>query len=261
MSILRQTELPEVVISLLWLSLADREDFINWHFGNLQEISLTNFWETDTPMNFTETDTFLELLVSDGETEFSDLNAVIRLPTTPPLEVFEVFFADANLNLTPIASFADETMLTFTAEQSGVFIVTFANALETPLAVPLAEISQNLLEIRLALGSQTFEINGVSQVLEVAPFIDPATNRTMLPLRLIAETIGATVDWDEPTRTVQVTTAAATLVIQLDTPLPDGMGNVILQDGRTFVPIRYIAENLGLSVDWNPDSGQINIAR
>ncbi|MCL2014921.1 MAG: copper amine oxidase N-terminal domain-containing protein [Defluviitaleaceae bacterium] len=107
----------------------------------------------------------------------------------------------------------------------------------------------------------TFQNNGATQTNDVAPFIDPATDRAMLPLRLIAETIGGTVDWNEATATVTITTATATLVVNLNEPLPGDMGNVILQNGRTFVPVRYIVENLGLSVEWDGETGSINITR
>jgi len=40
---------------------------------------------------------------------------------------------------------------------------------------------------------------------DVPPFIDPRTNRTMVPVRFVSEALGATVDWDGVARAVIVT--------------------------------------------------------
>jgi len=36
--------------------------------------------------------------------------------------------------------------------------------------------------------------------------------------------------------------------------LPGGLGAPMIVDERTFVPLRYVAENLGASVRWDGDT-------
>jgi hypothetical protein len=94
-------------------------------------------------------------------------------------------------------------------------------------------------------------INGVQAQGDAAPFIDPVYNRTMVPLRLIAEALGAHVSWIEESRTVVISANGQGLRLQLDVPLPDGMGVPMIVNDRTFVPIAYIAQTLGATVQWD----------
>ncbi len=57
-------------------------------------------------------------------------------------------------------------------------------------------------EIRLIIDSTTAYLNGNAQTIDVAPTI--INERTMLPIRFIAESFGFDVDWDNNTRTVTI---------------------------------------------------------
>jgi hypothetical protein len=101
---------------------------------------------------------------------------------------------------------------------------------------------------------------GVSKQNDVAPYIS-SDNRTMVPVRLILETIGADVQWDEKNRTVIITYQGKTLRLRIDEALPDNMGTSVIRNNRTFVPIRYISESFGAMVDWNESAQTITIIR
>ncbi len=60
--------------------------------------------------------------------------------------------------------------------------------------------------IRLTINSTTAYLNGEAQPLDVAP--TTINDRTMLPIRFIAESFGFDVAWDENTQTVTVTVPA-----------------------------------------------------
>jgi hypothetical protein len=83
----------------------------------------------------------------------------------------------------------------------------------------------------------------------------------MVPLRVIAEALGADVNWLAETRTVTIAANGQFLQIQLDTPLPDGMGTAMIVNDRTFVPVAYIARMLGADVRWDGDSRAVYIQR
>jgi len=88
---------------------------------------------------------------------------------------------------------------------------------------------------------------------DAAPFIDPAYDRLMLPLRAVMELLGAEVEWVEATQTVIITKGDTVILLQVGEPLPNGMGNPYhdTQSDRVFVPARYVAETLGADVEWD----------
>ncbi len=63
--------------------------------------------------------------------------------------------------------------------------------------------------VKVTIGSTKATVNGVTKNLDVAPQLVKVDNkggaRTMVPLRFISEGFGYDVDWDNPTRTVLIT--------------------------------------------------------
>ena len=57
--------------------------------------------------------------------------------------------------------------------------------------------------IKLTIGSTTFYVNDERFDMDVAPMIDG--NRTLVPLRFVAEAFGMLVEWDNPTKSVTIT--------------------------------------------------------
>ena len=113
--------------------------------------------------------------------------------------------------------------------------------------------------IRLVVGDINYTIDGIPAVAETAPFIDPVSERTMVPLRMVAESLGVDVGWIEETRTVTLATQDRFLTLQVDTPLPEGMGTPVIVNDRTFIPVRYVGEMLGASIQWNEVSRAVYI--
>jgi len=105
--------------------------------------------------------------------------------------------------------------------------------------------------LRFEIDTTTFTSDGEPRQMDVAPFIDTAYNRAMLPLRTIAEELGMRVNWTDSTRTIVIERGGATVLLSVDTPLPDGMGMPRIVNDRTMVPIRYIAETLEVPVEWD----------
>lgn len=92
---------------------------------------------------------------------------------------------------------------------------------------------------------------------DAAPFI--ADDRAMVPLRVIAEALGADIYWDGDTRTVRIVRGANALSLVIDAPLPDGLGTAIIKNDRTFVPTRYVSEMLGASVRWDGETRAVYV--
>ena len=60
--------------------------------------------------------------------------------------------------------------------------------------------------------------------------VDPGTcnSRTMVPVRLVAEALGAQVDWINETQTVVIVQGGITLTLPVGESLPGGMGVPVL---------------------------------
>ena len=58
--------------------------------------------------------------------------------------------------------------------------------------------------ISLTIGSTTAVVDGQQQILDVAPFV--VGDRTLVPLRFIAQSLGAQVNWDDSSSAVTITT-------------------------------------------------------
>lgn len=102
----------------------------------------------------------------------------------------------------------------------------------------------------------TIELNGKEVKTEVAPFVKD--ERTFVPIRFISEALGYGVQWDNATRMVTVTSDNSKVQMTLDKKevLVDGKAKSIdvapfIEKERTFVPLRFVAENLNVDVKWN----------
>ncbi len=86
---------------------------------------------------------------------------------------------------------------------------------------------------------------------------------TYVPLRAAATLAGATVGFDNSTRTATVSMDGlymtvgdgAFVVYANERPLMARTPALILSDGRMYVPVRTLAKALGLSVEWVPPRG------
>ncbi len=96
--------------------------------------------------------------------------------------------------------------------------------------------------------------------------------RTMVPVRLISETLGASVEWLGETRQVRITLSGRELLLTIGSALAlvdgeeielyDGIPAVIAYDGttkRTMVPLRFVAEQLGASAEFDRETRSVVI--
>ena len=87
---------------------------------------------------------------------------------------------------------------------------------------------------------------------DVKPFI-PEDHRVRVPLRFIAEELGADVAWEGDHRTVTVKMGDRRVT------LSEEEGDLSLLEGRSMVTLRTLAEKLGLSIEWREDGRAVVI--
>jgi hypothetical protein len=111
-------------------------------------------------------------------------------------------------------------------------------------------------------GALTVKYNGEEIVFpDAQPFIDE-NSRTLIPVRFVAETMGAKVSWNQEAQaavieqngitvsvpigsdTISITQDGSTSTVKMDTA-------ALIREERTYVPIRYVAEALGAWVGYS----------
>ena len=118
--------------------------------------------------------------------------------------------------------------------------------------------------IKLTIGQKIVWIFDEYVVNDVAPEIK--NDRTMLPIRIIAEALGAKVTWNEAEQKVTITEDDLTIEIFIGQPFATVNGKPVQLDApayiandRTYLPLRFVAENLGATVEWNAADSSVTI--
>ncbi len=80
-------------------------------------------------------------------------------------------------------------------------------------------------------------------------------NRTMVPLRVISENLGAQVQWKDSQITLTMNQSTVLLTLNSQTVMKNGKAEHLdatpyLKNNRTYVPLRFIAETFGSQVDY-----------
>ena len=119
--------------------------------------------------------------------------------------------------------------------------------------------------IKMKINDVNYSINGESKKMDAKPFIK--NNRTLVPLRFVVEALGGEVNWDGENRLVSVNSNGKNIELKIDSPIIKIDGKdvkidqaAIIKGDRTYVPIRFIAENLDMVVNYINESREIEIS-
>jgi hypothetical protein len=111
----------------------------------------------------------------------------------------------------------------------------------------------------------TVIVDGKLMEFDAQPYINK-DNRTMVPIRFVSERLGAEVTWDSITRSVIIENRQTRLTMTIDsnTIMQDGTASsmdttAVIRQDRTMVPLRFISEYLGATVDWDATNLTANI--
>lgn len=157
-----------------------------------------------------------------------------------------------------------------------------ALALAAGLTIPAGALRPDTVPIRLhdeatlTYGPETAAevvnvfLNGelmVSDLPAVSLTVDGVDGRTMVPVRPIAEALGAVVDWDGAARQVRIAAGGDTVVLTLGEPTAQVNGEIVELPGRvpalvarygdterTLVPLRFVSEQLHAQVEWDNEA-------
>jgi len=134
---------------------------------------------------------------------------------------------------------------------------------DTATTTDTADIGSNVL---------TVKYNGESIIFpDAQPFVDE-NDRTLIPVRFVAETMGADVTWDQETQTAVIEQDGITIMVPIGSDTisvtQDGSTETVTMDTaaiiseeRTYVPIRFVAEALGAWVSYSDLFNTVQIYR
>jgi hypothetical protein len=118
-------------------------------------------------------------------------------------------------------------------------------------------VSEDLVKLNLTIGDKEAVVNGLLAVNDVSSEI--VNGRTMLPVRFITETLGGKVSWKKGTATITID--GKMMSFKVGETL-EGYGvEPFTKDSRTFVPARWVAEEIGANVLWVPSSQKVEIVK
>ena len=128
---------------------------------------------------------------------------------------------------------------------------------------------KTVITIILQIGNTSFTVNGIQNTLDSPPVIK--NDRTLLPIRVIVEALGGTIEWIPTTKSITIrlgstyigmqignsTAVVNGYVMNIDPDNPKVVPEII--NSRTMLPLRFVAEKLGCDVQWDGTTKTITI--
>jgi rhodanese-related sulfurtransferase len=129
--------------------------------------------------------------------------------------------------------------------------------------------------VTLKIGDPNLTVDGVKQEVDPGRGTKPVivNGRTLVPIRAVIDQMGGTVAWNAATKEVTIVVNNKTVIVTLEknaakimepgasewaTKNLDSTPKSI--NGRTMVPVRFVTENLGAKVDWEPKTQTVTIS-
>lgn len=110
----------------------------------------------------------------------------------------------------------------------------------------------------------TVVVDGKTIEFDVQPYIE--NGRTMVPVRFVAEELGAEVNWMHDIEMVTIKSVGQRIALRIgyNTAIVNKTNDSdtqsildvppVLKNGRTMVPLRFISETMGNEVDWDGEN-------
>ena len=157
--------------------------------------------------------------------------------------------------------------------RGGVNIITveatdnLENTTKKTYNVTYTPVSATSIIIALQIDNPEITINGISKKIDAQgskPIIK--NGRTLLPIRVLIESLGGIVEWNAKEQKVTITLNGHSIILWIGKDIVLVNGSKVKLDvapmiinGRTYLPLRFISENLGASVDWDEITKTVTI--
>lgn len=121
-------------------------------------------------------------------------------------------------------------------------------------------------QVELRVDSNLAYVDGVLQVLDASP--TSINGVTMVPLRFVADYLGATTAYDTVTSSVTVKLGTKEIILWVDSAMAKVNGAFVNMNAETvninnrlMIPVRFVSENLGAQVSWDGATRLITIVK
>jgi uncharacterized protein YvpB len=162
-------------------------------------------------------------------------------------------------------------------------IVMFKTSGSTPAKVPVVTIASMFDDypqvdiyglktpvIDMQVGNPYMYVNGVKKIVDPVGKVSPelVNDRTLVPIRAIIEEMGGNISWDGINQKVTIVLQNRTLEMWIGAKTAyinkyyfefDVVPQII--NSRTFIPLRFVTEQLGGAVSWDPAAEKIRISQ
>ncbi|NPV26107.1 MAG: hypothetical protein HPY81_01360 [Firmicutes bacterium] len=127
-------------------------------------------------------------------------------------------------------------------------------------------ITNQAMQLILKIDSTNVLVNGQENSMEVAPRL--VKGIPMVPLRFLCDTLGVQIKLAEDGKRIELIKAAQSVTLQIDQTIANVNQREVkldvspqLVEGRTLVPLRFVAEAFGAEVFWNGQTQGITVQR
>ena len=145
-------------------------------------------------------------------------------------------------------------------------IMVFVLILTASTASFTAFANDDVVRIEFCVGDDTLSING-EQIKVEKPYV-VGEGVTLVPLRVITEAFGATVEWTESTQSIDLTYPDVNIHLQIGNPVAEVNSKAEtllaapeLPDSTTMVPLRFISETFGATVSYDEATEKITVVK
>ncbi|MCH5186481.1 MAG: tyrosine-protein phosphatase [Oscillospiraceae bacterium] len=132
-----------------------------------------------------------------------------------------------------------------------------------------AETNTGDIEVRLRIDDPVMTVNGAKKQIDeqgTAPILQ--NERTLLPVRALVEEFGGEVQWNDAERAVTLFYGEDTVKLCIDSTTAYLNGESyaldvapVIREGRTMLPVRFIAESFHWNVIWKQETREIIIQK
>ncbi len=129
---------------------------------------------------------------------------------------------------------------------------------------------KEVTKLKFQIGNEQYWLDETLKTMDTRPVI--LEGRTMLPIRFLAEALGARVGWEANLQQVSIYLQFIEVKLQIGNamavvngkntaidPSNEKVKPIVVPPGRTLLPLRFVAESLQCKVDWNPAQQEVLI--
>lgn len=151
-----------------------------------------------------------------------------------------------------------------------LILMTLIFIMSTQTGCGAANDTDDGFTLTMQIGNPVMTVNGAEKEIDPGRGTVPVVEngRTLVPIRAIIEAMGGSVDWDDETHTALLEYNGDTITLEIGNPTAyfNTAANTLdvapmVINGRTMLPIRFIAESFKFNVNWNGETRTVTITK